>query len=203
MKSTSAILDNSVQPIRIVVGYPWDKDDDGKVSSPRKGHHWQWLKAKVESEAKAIKTIAEKREGGIPLTIRIERLRGLHGAMLLDNLNARIERADILVMDIGSVSETQFNCNVLIEVGVAIGYGHHRKNNLFILKAQDRSAPSDLNGFLFSEYMQKEDGTLSLCDDPGFRAALRARIFDIAMERGMIGIPKESVVESNGNEIED
>jgi hypothetical protein len=88
---------------------------------------------------------------------------------------------------------------VLVEVGIAIGLGFERRRSLYILKPKGQKSPSDLSGFLFSEYSVDGAGSrnrkLSIIDGNGFHAALRATIFSMAMERGMIGTPRKNSVE--------
>ena len=187
-------------PIRILVGYPWSKDELGKVVSARSDLRWQSISGYVKSAATAVRSIAEKRlPAQCKLDIQVARLRGSHGQMLLENIFHRIIAADILVMDIGSGGDDGLNPNVLVEVGIAIGLGFERRRSLYILKPKDRTPPSDLNGFLFSDYSADGAGScnrkLSIIDSHGFRAALRATIFSMAMERGMIGTPRKNSVE--------
>lgn len=194
-----SLHDESHRPIKIVVAYPWEKDDDKNVKNPRSDSRWQFLKGKATSEANAVKTLAEKRPGSYKLEIRIERLRGRHGHMLLSSVRERIERADVLLMDIGSMRKGQFNPNVLIEVGIAVGCDHCRQGGLFILKPQKLDIPSDLKGFLFTEYRDENDG-IKLIDDTGFRAALRATLSEIGKSRGMLGKAREASVRTDDDE---
>jgi len=109
--------------------------------------------------------------------------------MLLDNLRGRIEAADILIMDIGSADGQSFNPNVLLETGMAVAYCSATLRKPFILKPASLLEPSDLKGFLFTDYelADRGPGVIRLLDDAGFQAALRSTIISIAFERGMIG----------------
>jgi len=155
-------------------------------------------KGKISGVAEVVKIIAQKRPGPITYEARVSRLRGQHGYMLLPNIKKRIDAADILVMDIGSVNKSEsFNANVLVELGLAISSGHSDRGRIFILKPLDIDAPSDLKGFVFTEYSIGKEGQIKLVDDAGFRASLRSAFYDLAMSREMIGAPKNPEVTSD------
>ncbi len=120
----------------------WSKRTDGQPIPPRSDTRWQSIKSKVESVAKGVETFASKRgPSQFKLDIRIERLRGSHGQMLLENLRGRIEATDIFVMDIGSSDGKSFNSNVLIETGMAIAMNAAGKRLPFILKPAEIKPP--------------------------------------------------------------
>ena len=145
--------------IKIVVGYAWAKGTDGRPVPPRQDQRWQSIKGKLASVSKWVETMASRRGPSLNrLDIRIERLRGSHGQMLLDNLRGRIEGADILIMDIGSSDGQSCNPNVLLETGMAIVVGPKKLRNLFILKPSKLDEPSDLKGFLFTGYVLVKGG---------------------------------------------
>ena len=85
------------QQIRVVVAYPWGKNKDNDVLHPLADKRWKSLREKIGSAIKSIVTTANNRPGGNELDIRIERLRGHHGQILLHTLRHRIERADVLI----------------------------------------------------------------------------------------------------------
>ncbi len=181
--------------ITVMVGYSWGRDERKRLLSPRNDGRWQGIKAKVQAEAGAVETYAGKRKpASQKLEISIERLRGTHGDMLLSNVLGRIRKADILIFDIGSTLGSGYNPNVLLEVGMALTLDRHNQGRLFILKPESLPTPSDLLGFLFTEYIS-EDRAFKLVDDPGFRAALRSSLMELARERGMIGDLKSPAVE--------
>ena len=178
--------------IRIAVGYQWVKGADERSMPPRSDLRWQSIKSKVKNVTKWVETFTSNR--GAPqckLDISIERLRGSHGQMLLENLRGRIEAADVLVMDIGSSDGRSFNPNVLLETGMAIALNAGGKQWPFILRpAGLKLSPSDLAGFLFTEYEPIDgggNGAIGLLDDSGFQASLRSVLISIAQERGMVG----------------
>lgn len=193
--------DNLGRRITVMVGYSWGKDGEGqRLVLPRNDSRWQVIKKKVESEATAVKTYATKRKPTAhKVEISIERLRGTHGDMLLSNLLGRIQKADILIFDIGSATNDGYNANVLLEVGMALSLERHNQGRLFILKPEALRVPSDLSGFLFTEYVS-QGREIKISDDPGFRAAIRSSLMELARLRGMIGDPKSNAVEVESDE---
>jgi len=196
--ANSRSKDEATSPITIVVGYAWAKDGDTLIE-PQNDARWKFLKGKIEPEANALRTIVSKRPGRRRLDISIRRLRGRHGDMILNAVRTRIEEADVLLLDIGDLEGKGFNSNVLIEVGVAFGLDHHLQQNLFILKPKDQPLPSDLAGFLVTDYVSSEK-QFKLSDDRGFRAALRSSLLRLAEKRGMIGPPSSDSVASEDDE---
>lgn len=193
--------------ITVMIGYSWAKSENGLGISPRNDGRWQAIKSKVKSEANAIKTYARNRKPALhKVDICIERLRGTHGDMLLGNLLGRIKKADVLIFDVGSFESGSFeggsyNSNVLLEIGMALALARHEQRRLFVLKPQSLKTPSDLSGFLFTDY-HSADGKLKLSDDPGFRAALRSSLMEIARSRGMIGDPRNNQVEIEAEKLD-
>ena len=104
-------------------------------------------------------------------------------------------------MDLGTDDSQGFNANVLLEAGMALTRGSHR-HPPFLLKPRALSAPSDLAGYLFTDYEPVEEtpGAIRLIDDAGFRAALRSVLMSIAVDRGMIGARREAGLETEGEE---
>lgn len=195
-ESVVDLADSLGRRITVMVGYSWGRDGEGpRLVLPRNDSRWRAIKTKVESEAKAVKTYATNRmPAAHKVEISIERLRGTHGDMLLSNLLGRIRKADILIFDIGSATNLGYNSNVLLEVGMALSLDRHRQGRLFILKPEDLGVPSDLSGFLFTDYVSN-GREFKISDDPGFRAALRSSLMELARARGMIGDPRSNAVE--------
>jgi predicted nucleotide-binding protein len=98
---------------------------------------------------------------------------------LLSTLRDRIERADLLVMDLAGG-----NPNVLLEVGMAVAMRKAESGALIVLKPKNEKWPSNLQGIVYCDY----DKSLrrGLEDQAGFRAALRTQILKVAKERRMI-----------------
>lgn len=189
-------------PVQIYVSYAWGKDDGGNLISPRQDEKWKNLRSLLNSVADEVKKRAEKRPGEYALDIRINRLRGRHGSHLLDTLRERINRGDVFVMDIADAEVAGFNPNVMLELGMAIGIGKLEARGLFVLKPKALKWPSDLLGFMYSEYdpqIATADNP-GLVDTPGFRAALKSTIEEIARDRGMIGNAKDISIEIEGDE---
>ena len=188
-------------PINIVVGYAWGKNEKGLID-PTKDQRWKFLKKKAESASNAVRTVASKRPGKFSLDVRIRRLRARHGDMIINAVRSRIEDADILIMDIGSDDDGCFNSNVLIELGIALGFSHHLKQSLFVLKPKSQKLPSDLAGFLTTEYATNKS-QIKLLDGRGFHAALRSTIQRLAEQRLMIGPQANNAVSTEDEDAAD
>jgi len=182
--------DDSVPSIiRVVVAYPWKIEDEHKVVPARLDSRWKTIKAYAISAGESVKTSVTRRAPApVRFIFEVSRLRGTHGRMLLDNLRKRISEADIVIADIGSRDGEEFNSNVLLETGMAIGRDAQALRDIFILKPAKLSIPSDLNGFLFTDYeVTNSEGVIKVIDDSGFRAALRSAVMRRALQRNMIG----------------
>lgn len=168
----------AAKPIGIYVSCPWSKR--GKSTMPvRQDKRWEFLRTLVKKVMDECQSRARISPGKRKLDIRLHRLRGRQGMNLLSTLRDRIERADVLVMDLGG-----HNSNVLIEVGMAVAMHKGESGGLIILKPKDEAWPSNLQGIVYCNY----DKSLrqGLEDQAGFRAALRTRILKVANERQMI-----------------
>ena len=193
--ATLSLLGKSKPPIiRITVGYPWSKNNDNQVAAAIADERWKSIRDCVKPVGDWVKTYVSKRlPAPSPFVFEVARLRGTHGRMLLDNLRSRIAEADILIMDIGSSNVSVFNNNVLLEVGMSIAHESEDIRDLFILKPARLNAPSDLNGFLFTDYRITDNyGSIKIIDIPGFQASLRSSVLRKAWERNMIGPRAES-----------
>ena len=194
------VTQSGLMPIRILVSYEWEKEST-EIGSPlkpvRKHTRWKNISERVRRISEEVQKITDGTKAPFKCSIRVGRLRGLQGAFLLETLIDRIGMADILIADIGSDSmPCGINHNVLIELGMALGGVASQNKKIFILKPEAVSHPSDLNGFLFTDYRyEEESSTLKLLDDAGFRAALRSRMLEIARDRGMLGAPPTATFE--------
>ncbi len=189
-------------PVQIFVSYPWPRGNDA-CNSVRTDARWIGLRNLIRTVAEDVKRRAEKRSPPDRiLDIRINRLRGLHGQHLLDTLRTRISRGDVLIMDIGNRNCTGYNSNVLIELGIALGLGKLDSAAVFVLKPKARKLPSDLAGFLVTDYTKHGD-SVALSDKLGFNAALRAKLMSIAEARGMIGRKSSPEVTSDDDDPSD
>lgn len=178
--------------IRVVVGYPWTKAGNDRALAPRSDKRWASIRDHVVSVGNWVSTsVARRLRAPVPFVFEVARMRGTHSRMLLENLRARFAECDILIMDIGSSDAKSFNPNVLIETGMAIALQDGVLQDLFILKPAGLRAPSDLSGFLFTDYEVIDgDSAIKLVDVQGFQAALRSAVLRKARERNMIG-PRE------------
>ena len=175
--------------IQIYVSYEWSKEDRVPLPATRDGK-WKALRELVKRVADEVKKRADNTKAEYPLSININRLRGRHGEFLLSTLRQRIEDGDIFIFDLGSSTQCEFNHNVLIELGMAIGLRDKDEKSIYVLKPVMTSGPSDLNGILYSDYSPPGDaGKLELSDKIGFTAAIRSTLIHIAKERGMMGTP--------------
>jgi hypothetical protein len=190
--------------ISICVGYPWTKDENLNPVPIRNDPRWRSIRDLTKKAADAAKKIADKTiQAPMKFDARITRLRGAHGQILLQNLINRIHAADIVVMDIGSTDGDGFNSNVLIELGVALAFDSIANKPAFILKPEGHKHPTDLAGFLFTEYRSPSgSGEIKLVDELGFHAALRSKILSLAADRHMIGARKTSSTEVEDDETE-
>jgi hypothetical protein len=107
-------------------------------------------------------------------------------------------------MDIGSDrGDAHANSNVLIELGMAIAIDSDSRRGIFVLKPDTCDWPSDLNGFLYTEYKNtpSDENKLELFDYHGFDAAVRSVLLDLARTREMLDSPNVSIVEVQDEDI--
>lgn len=182
--------------IRICVSYPWTKRD-GVTVRPRSDPRWQSIKEQIAHAIGRVKTtISRRSQATFPFRVSVGRLRGSHGQMLLDNLRARIMSTDVLIADIGETDATSFNSNVLLETGMALGLMNDRLNGVFILKPTSLITPSDLRGYLFTDYdFKSETGEIKIHDAAGFQAALGSVLMNIAHDRQMVGVKADDAID--------
>ena len=102
-------------------------------------------------------------------------------------------------MDLGSDQEGLYNKNVLIELGMAIGMGKLESQDLFILKPEKLTIPSDLKGLLYTDYRSSPKDKIEVIDKLGFRVALKSTLTYIATQRQMISEPVENTVDVEGD----
>lgn len=191
-------LDKNNSSIQILVSHEWDADDNGIVSIYQ-DKKWKGLRKLIKKVTNDVTTRSENRPGDRKLDIQIKRLRGQHGQFILKALIDRIEQGDVLIVDIGGQRHGDFNPNVLIELGIALGMGKLDSENLFILKPATLSWPSDLHGILYTDYEVHED-SLKLKDAVGFHAALRGTLMNIARQKNMLGDVKQATVSIEGED---
>ena len=177
-KNVENIESIAPKPIEIYVSCPWSKR--GRSTVPmHQDKRWAFLRALVKMVMDECHARVGASTGEYKLDMRLHRLRGRQGMNLLSTLRDRIERADVLVMDLAG-----HNSNVLIEVGMAVAMNKGESGGLIILKPKDETWPSNLQGIVYCNY----DKSLrrGLEDQAGFRAALRTRILKVAKDRHMI-----------------
>ena len=179
----------SFTSIRLCVGYPWAKDEHLNPVPVKSDPRWRWVRDYAINAGNTVRrSLAKRKPGSTTFRLDVARLRGTHGQFLLQNLRERIQSADILLFDIGSLDGSGFNQNVLIETGMALALAASTSKHTFILKPSRLDLPSDLHGFLVTNYEAKARGKgLKLQDALGFHAALRSAIRRVAESRGMSG----------------
>lgn len=184
-------------PIQIYVSYGWSKHEDKRSSVlPNSDPKWGALRKTLVKVANEVKALAGKSPGFTTLDIRINRLRGRHGSLLLHSLRDRIQKADVFVADIAGATQDTCNPNVMIELGMALACGKLECQGLYVLTPRGGSKPSDMNGILYTEYSPMPGGGIKLVDANGFRAALRTTLLDLARDRRMVGTPTKAHVEA-------
>jgi hypothetical protein len=145
-------------------GYQWAKvplSEDPK---------YKFLKQITGSGVKSIGGMVG--ENGERVEAVCTRLRGRHGALILDDIRSRIRSADVLLFDLNDE-----NANVMLELGIALAKPEDGQF-IFILMKEGAPIPSDLSGYLISFYKETEDYVL--VDPHGFHAALRSALIQRA-----------------------
>jgi hypothetical protein len=188
-------------PVTIGIAYDWSSESKTGLSARSR---YNFLTQSLKQVLDEVSTQAKKSKhaGLFPFSIRMNRMRGLHGGHLLDILDNRLKSADILVFDI-----TGDNPNVMFELGLALGVRGLNSNRVFVFQevysgkeggqiegAPISKTPSDLSGYFLTRYYydaisrtgkaRKAPGC-RLVDSQGFRAALRQRLIDSAREKQM------------------
>ena len=184
-------VDPPPYPIQLSIGYGWKEHNcEGSRLNP----HWDFLRKEVQPVAKELEERAAKRTSTQhPLRISLGRLRGRHGTSLMGGIFRRIERADVLIFDISG-----HNSNVLFELGYAMAQKGADSGRIYVF-GQKGIVPADLSGLMLTYYEVikktggKSEGFAKLEDPRGFRAALRSTLIEIAQERGMWGLSKQTV----------
>lgn len=150
-----------MKPVNVYVGYGWQKAKNGMPVNPRHDVIW----TSIRDCFKATKQRMASRENA---RIDLRRLRAGIGETALDSIVRMIERADVLIFDIGYSAKpitfakrmvdvsnvlTDFNRNVLLEVGIAIGM----KKEMIIMCPHRllSKIPSDLLGKMLVTYSGK------------------------------------------------
>lgn len=186
--------------IRLCVGYQWGKDKQLNLIAAKSDPRWQPIRGFAMKAGEAVRrSLTKRKPASTPFRLDIARLRGTHGQFLLQDLRERIQSADILIFDIGPRDGAGFNQNVLIELGMALAATPPK--HVFILKQLRADLPSDLQGFLVTNYEESaHGGGFRLLDALGFHAALRSAIRRVAESRGMVGPARHPFVGAEEDE---
>ncbi len=114
--------------------------------------------------------------------IRYNRLRATAGSFLLDGIQKRIKDSNAIIFDI-----TDFNPNVMFELGIAIQASHDNENSakIYIIcqgKSFDKAKiPSDLCGYFISFYEINND-KVEIHDSNSLAMRLLSDLADFANE---------------------
>lgn len=170
------------KPVTIRFGYQWQKDGES-----RQGGIWPCLRAIVSGTLKECEKRRAKRTAAQIFRHDFGRLRARHGSTLMGSIVERIRDADILIFDL-----SDWNRNVLFELGCAFGRHGLDRGNVFVLGTRQMlksgETPSDLSGYFVTFHRPSRNGKgLELEEPRPFQNALRARIIEFARERGMWG----------------
>lgn len=184
----TTLLATETNPIRIRVGYPWSPPNGSRRVPARSDKRWQCIRGWVKSAADTVgASIGKRKPASTSFQVDISRLRGTHGRLLLGDLMRRIRTADIILLDLGARGSLSFNQNVLLEAGMALAFAAETSKCVFILKPKLLDLPSDLQGYLVTDYRQNAGSESLLLEDPnGFHAALRSAVSQAAASRGMV-----------------
>jgi hypothetical protein len=134
---------------KIYGAYNWNNSDDNKKNN-------DFILA-INHLIKQVESRSAKNMPDNKFQIRYNRLRATAGSFLLDGIVERIKKSDALIFDI-----TEFNPNVMFELGIAVESSRHLGGaKIFIIcKGKDfKSAniPSDLAGYFVSIYEIKNN----------------------------------------------
>jgi hypothetical protein len=146
-------------------------------------YQWSVDKISVNNSELAIKSIAEmiknkfSKNKTLNYNINYRRLRASAGRTMLDSIMKRIEKSQVIIIDI-----TTSNRNVFIEAGIALAL---EKNNPFLsvyfIKEKNNDLPlpngipSDLQGYFISEYIN-EDGKITFKDGNSLRLSIESDV---------------------------
>jgi hypothetical protein len=153
--------------LNIRFGYPW------RDGIPEDDLKYQFLRNLGAGAGEAVERV--RGPNGQRLRVRTARLRGLHGAAILDDIRRRIFDSDVLLFDLGGT-----NSNVLIELGMALACSENNRA-VFVLLPEGAPVPSDLSGYLVTYYRETDE--YRVVDHRGFHAALRAALFNRARSK--------------------
>jgi hypothetical protein len=169
-KDEAAMTSATKAKISVLFGYPWDSKN-----RPANDVKYNFLHGIIKKGTAGMEKMIG--EGGERVTVTNSRLRGKHGAPILDDIRSRIHAADVLIFDLD-----ECNPNVLLELGVALANPLEGKF-VFILMKERQRIPSDLSGYLISYYKVTHEYTL--VDPLGFYAALRSAVIERAKRHGI------------------
>lgn len=181
--------------ISIRVGYDWGFSKSVNVAKKR----WNFIRNLIRTTIEETNRRQHKLKKE-PLTVRLARMRAIHGGEVLGTFIKRCKDSDILVFDISTE-----NPNVMLELGLAIA-SKQSKSCIYVFHEQKRDKfniediPSDLRGYFITSYKKadkKSEDNYRLVDLNGFKCSLMARIREVARDKGLMvdrpGLEEEEV----------
>lgn len=181
--------------ISIRVGYDWGSSQSVDVANKK----WNFIRNLIKTTIDEINRRQHKLKKA-QLTVRLARMRAIHGGEVLGTFIKRCKDSDILVFDISTE-----NPNVMLELGLAIA-AKEGQTCIYIFHEQKRinfdirNIPSDLRGYFITSYRKadsKSGAMYRLVDLSGFKSSLMARIREVARDKGLVvdrcGLEEEEV----------
>ena len=170
--------------ISIRVGYDWGSGQSANAANQRWNFIRNLIKTTIDETNRRQHRLKKE-----PLTVRLARMRAIHGGEVLGTFIKRCKDSDILVFDISTE-----NPNVMLELGLAIAakesqpciYVFHEQKGI---KFDITNIPSDLRGYFITSYRKadsKSGDTYRLVDLSGFKSSLMARIREVARNNEVI-----------------
>lgn len=196
--------------ITVVVGYGWQKIDDSKnddlatnVENAKTqkdfkpdgygvlhDEFWKSIKTKFKPKCSGV-------EKSLAANVSFKRLRASHGKIVWQSILDNIRSAEVLVFDIANPPKkmpdkecdienviTNFNSNVLVEIGVALGLD--KRVVLMCPKHLFEDVPSDLKGYLWTTYtgkISKNRFERVFCDERGIQNAFMGMLREAIREK--------------------
>ena len=114
--------------------------------------------------------------------VEVRNVRASAGQNVFHSIYNRIDKADIIVVDLST--KTEDLRNIWLELGIALAISQKEgKENIYLITADDISKnsihevlPSDLQGFFLTSYNYKEEGKIKFGDNNSFLMSLHVAL---------------------------
>lgn len=114
--------------------------------------------------------------------IEVRNIRASAGQNVFRSIYNRIDKADIIVVDLST--KTEDLRNIWLELGIALAIAQIKgKENIYLITTDDISGnlihevlPSDLQGFFLTSYNYKEEGKINFGDNNSFLMSLHVAL---------------------------